>query len=109
MRNKGQKFKYQNIIRKVKKNVEKHFPDICFGIEFGAYIEPENYFVAYIFRTNEQLIAAKQSGLLEKINLLHKQQLRKYHYPVQGIKDCGFASQEQCNKEYNGNWYYYFK
>lgn len=52
MRNKGQKFKYQNIIRKVKKNVEKHFSDICFGIEFGAYIEPENYFVAYIFHTN---------------------------------------------------------
>lgn len=30
-------------------------------------------------------------------------------YQSQGIKDCGFASQEQCDKEYNGNWYYYFK
>lgn len=82
---------------------------IYFRIESGAYIEPENYFVVYIFRRNEKLSAAKQSGLREKINLLHKQQLRKYHYPVQGIKDCGFASQEQCDKEYNGNWYYYFK
>lgn len=73
MRNKGQELKYQNIIRKVKKNVENHFLDIYFSIEFGAYIEPENYFVAYIFRTNVQLSTAKQNGLLEKINLLHKQ------------------------------------
>ncbi len=73
MRNKGQELKYQNIIRKVKKNVENHFPDIYFSIEFGAYIETENYFVTYIFRTNVQLSTAKQNGLLEKINLLHKQ------------------------------------
>ncbi len=102
MRNKGQELKYQNIIRKVKKNVENYFTDIYFSIEFGAYIEPDNYFAANIFRTNVQLSTAKQ-------NVLHKQQLRRYNYPVQGIKDCGFASQEQCDKDYNGNWYYYFK
>lgn len=109
VRNKVQELKYQNIIRKVKKNVEKHFPEIYFSVEFGAYIQPENYFVAYIFRTNAQLSAAQQSGLMEKINLFHEKQLRKNHYPIQGIKDCYFASQEQCDKEYNGNWYYYFK
>lgn len=109
MENKKQELKYQAIVKKVMKNVIKHFPDIYQSIEFGAYINPENYFVSYIFRTNVQLQIARQSGLLEKINLLHREQLRKNNYPVQGIKDCGFASQEQCDKEYNGNWYYYYK
>ena len=90
-------------------DVKTHFTDIKQGVEFGAYIQPENYFVSYIFATDEQLEAAQQSGLTEKINSYHKEQLKKHHYPIQGIKDCCFASQEECNQKYGGNWYYYFK
>ena len=79
------------------------------SIDFGAYIQPENYFVSYIFRTNAKLKAARQSGLTERINLYHKEQLKKLNYPIQGIKDCDFASQEECDEKYSGNWYYYYK
>ena len=41
MRNKEEELKYQNIINKVKKNVEKHFPEIDFSLECGAYIQAE--------------------------------------------------------------------
>lgn len=109
MSNKEQELMYKNIIRKVMKNVKEHFPDIYLSIEFGAYIKPEHYFVSYVFHTNIELMTAQQSGLLEKINSFHKEQLRINNYPIQGIKDCDFASQEQCDKEYNGNWYYYYK
>ena len=53
-------------------NVKMHFADIDKSIDFGAYIQPENYFVSYIFRTNAKLKAARQSGLTERINLYHK-------------------------------------
>ena len=44
-----------------------------------------------------------------KINEYHREQLKKNGYPMDGIKDCDFASQEECNNQYNGNWYYYYK
>ncbi len=90
-------------------DVKNHFADIEHSIEFGAYILPEDYFVSYIFRTNALLEAAQQSGLTEKINSYHRAQLKKHNYPIRGIHDCCFASQEECDKEYNGNWYYYYK
>lgn len=109
MRNKEQELKWQNIIRICMENVKNHFADIDQSIEFGVYIQPENYFVSYIFRTNALLRAAQQSGLTEKINSYHREQLKKNNYPIQGIKNCCFASQEECDKEYNGNWYFYYK
>lgn len=107
--NREQELKWQNIIKVTQQNVQKHFPEIDASIEFGAYIQPENYFVSYIFRTNALLKAAQQSGLTERINSYHQKQLKTNNYPIQGIKDCLFASQEECDKEYNGNWYYYYK
>ena len=65
--------------------------------------------MSYIFETEEALNKAKEIGLLQKISNYHKQLLRKKEYPEEGIKDCTFASQEDCDKEYNGNWYYYYK
>lgn len=109
MRNREQELEFKNIIKTSMKSVKDHFSNIYLAIEFGAYIQPENYFVAYIFRTNAILETAQQSGLTEKINWYHREQLKKNGYPIQGIKDCVFASQEECDKEYNGNWYYYYK
>lgn len=109
MRNKEQEFLRQKIIKICMEDVKQHFTDIQRCIEFGAYIQPENYFVSYIFATDAQLKEAQQSGLTEQINSYHKEQLTKHHYPMQGIKDCCFASQEECDKKYDGNWYYYYK
>ena len=80
-----------------------HFDDIQQAIEFGCYIQPDNYFVSYIFATDSQLETARQSGLTEQINSYHREQLIKSHYPIEGIKDCTFASQEECDREFGGN------
>ena len=109
MSNKEQELKWHRIIEICMEDVKYHFSDIYQSIEFGAYIQPENYFVSYIFRTSAQLEAAQQSGLTETIISYHREQLKQHHYPIQGIKDCCFASQEECDKKYGGNWYYYFK
>ena len=107
MRNKEQELAWQKVIKACMEDVKNHFTDIKKGVEFGAYIQPENYFVSYIFATDAQLKAAQQSGLMEQINSYHREQLRKHHYPIQGIKDCCFASQEDGDKNYGGNWYDY--
>ncbi len=104
-----QEMKWKKIMKSCMDNVKMNFADIDKSIDFGAYIQPENYFVSYIFRTNAKLKAARQSGLTERINLYHKEQLKKLNYPIQGIKDCDFASQEECDEKYSGNWYYYYK
>ena len=109
MRNKEQELAWQKVIEACMEDVKKHFADIEQSVGFGAYIQPENYFVSYIFATDAQLKAAQQSGLTEQINSYHREQLIKSHYPIEGIKDCTFASQEECDREFGRNWYYYFK
>ena len=109
MRNKEQELAWQKVIEACMEDVKKHFADIEQCVEFGAYIQPENYFVSYIFATDAQLKAAQQSGLTEQINSYHREQLTKRHYPIQGIKDCCFASQEECDKKFDVDWYYYYK
>lgn len=100
---------WEKTVSKVRQEVESIFIDIYTSLDFGAYINPENYFVSYIFKTNAELATATDNGLLEKINDYHKKCLLQNGYPLKGIKDCTFASQEDCDKEFNGNWYYYYK
>ena len=99
MRNKEQEMAWRKVIEACMEDVKHHFDDI----------QPDNYFVSYIFATDSQLETARQSGLTEQINSYHRGQLIKHHYPIEGIKDCTFASQEECDREFGGNWYYYFK
>ena len=56
-----------------------------------------------------ELAQAKESGLTEEIIRYHLEQLRLYGYPEKGLKRCTFASQEECDRKYDGNWYYYYK
>ena len=90
-------------------DVKYHFAGIEQCVKFGVYMQTENYFVSYIFATDAQLKATQQSGLTEKINSYHREQLRKHYYPIQEIKDCCFASQEECDTKYGGNCCYYHK
>ena len=105
MRNKEHELAWQKVIEACMEDVKHHFSDIQQAIEFGWY----NYFVSYIFATDAQLEAARRSCLTETINSYHREQLTKRHYPIEGIKDCTFASQEECDREFGGNWYYYYK
>lgn len=81
MRNKEQEEMYRGIVNKSKKEVQQHFKNIIDSIEFGAYIKPENYFVSYVFKTDEELEKAKLSGLTNKINKYHIKRLKRNKYP----------------------------
>ena len=101
----NKKFAWRKVIEACMEDVKHHFDDVRQAIEFGYYIQPDNYFVSYIFATDSQLETARRSGLIEQINSYHREQLIKRHYPIGGIKD----SKEECDREFGGNWYYYFK
>ena len=100
---------WHSIVKETMKIIREKYPEISLSLEFGAYIAPENYFVAYIFSTDAKLAAAKDSGLTERINADHKQVLKGLGYPEAALKDCSFDSQETCNREFSGNWYYFYK
>ena len=97
------------IVKEAMSRVKAKYKEILMSMEFGVYYSPENYFVSYIFHTDKQLEEAINSGLTAEINQYHKSLLGKNGYPVEGIKDCSFDSQETCDRENGGNWYYYFK
>ena len=67
MRNKEQEFAWRKVIEACMEDVKNHFADIQQAIEFGWYIQPDNYFVSYIFATDSQLETARRSGLTEQI------------------------------------------
>ncbi len=52
MRNKEQEMAWRKVIEACMENVKHHFDDIQQAIEFGCYIQPDNYFVSYIFATD---------------------------------------------------------
>lgn len=100
---------WQSIVKETMKIIRGKYPEISLSMEFGAYIAPENYFVAYIFSTDAKLAEAKESGLTARINADHKKVLKELGYPKTALKDCSFDSQETCNRENSGNWYYFYK
>ena len=65
MRNKEQEMAWRKVIEACMEDVKHHFDDIQQAIEFGCYIQPDNYFVSYIFATDSQLETARRSGLTE--------------------------------------------
>ena len=67
MRNKEQEMAWRKVIEACMEDVKHHFDDIQQAIEFGCYIQPDNYFVSYIFATDSQLETARRSGLTEQI------------------------------------------
>ena len=46
MRNKEQEFAWRKVIEACMEDVKNHFADIQQAIEFGWYIQPDNYFVS---------------------------------------------------------------
>ncbi len=100
---------WQKIVIKCREVVKERYPELCASLDFGVYYSPEDYFVSFIFRTNKELENAKESGLTYHINEYFKISMKDNGYPSDAIKDCDFASQEQCEKEYFGNWFYYYK
>lgn len=51
MRNKEQEMAWRKVIEACMEDVKHHFDDIQQAIEFGCYIQPDNYFVTSLPRT----------------------------------------------------------
>ncbi len=95
--------RWQKPVKKTRKQVQNNFPQIYDSLDFGAYVEPQHYFVSYIFETDAEPEKAEESGMLKEINQFHKDCLKNAGYPVSAVRDCIFASQEDCNRRNNGN------
>lgn len=100
---------WHSVVNETMKIIRGKYPEISLSMEFGVYYAPENYFVAYIFSTDAKLSEAVESGLTARINADHKQVLKELGYPETALKDCSFDSQETCDREFSGNWYYFYK
>ena len=50
---------WKNIIAKTQDEVKATFQELYASVDFGAYIAPQDYFVSYIFKTEEELSNAK--------------------------------------------------
>lgn len=102
--------RYNIVLYLAEIKTRRNFKEIYKSYSFNsADITPSAYMVAFIFKKVIDLHNAENIGLTTKINTYFKKCLEDYHYPKKCIKDCTFASQEECNAETNGNWYYYFK
>ena len=70
---------WKNIVAETQDEVKATFSEVYASLDFAAYIAPQDYFVSYIFETEEALKKAKEIGLLQikstpsiAINLLYK-------------------------------------
>jgi hypothetical protein len=76
---------------------------------FGAYDINPKHLVYYICvetdRTRDEL--QKDSDLMHKLRTV----LKEVNYPPEARDQVSiaFASQETVNRDFQGNWYYYFK
>lgn len=72
MRNKEQEFAWRKVIEACMEDVKHHFDDIQQAVEFGCYIQPDNYFVSYIFATGSQLGQHRTENCVQKMSLRGK-------------------------------------
>ena len=103
--------KYEKIIKASLVKVKDKYPELLFGSYFGALdVGKENYFVYFVFKSNKELNTARKEGICISIEDYWKKCMTQLEYEKDYIKSsCDFASQEECEKQFGGNWYYYYK
>lgn len=115
------KLKRSRIINKALNNTVKAFaqrkPEIEMHLFYGAYdISPRDLVVWYIFGTDSELVAAKESGYCDEIENLTFRNLISCGYPEEAfvpsegrkVSVC-FASQEDIDKKADGDYRLYFQ
>ena len=55
---------WKNIVACTQEEVKAIFRELYASVDFGAYIAPQDYFVSYIFKTEEEL--SKGNGITAK-------------------------------------------
>ncbi len=114
-------FKLSRIIKKAVKKTTKHFkdrqPEIFFHTFYGAVdISPKNLSIWYIFKTNSDLLSAKESGYCDEIKKLTIENLIACGYPEDAFADCDgrkaavcFTSQQDVDEKADGDYRIYFQ
>lgn len=82
------------------------------GGHFGATgIDPKYLFVYLVLPTRNDVINFKESGqfVVARLSLFNK--LEAGGYPVSTLQEnwINVFSEQECQEEANGNWYYFFK
>lgn len=76
---------------------------------FGStYLHPKHLAYVVIVKTDAEMEVLKQDAdLMAQFRAL----LDEYHYPKSGKDEVefDFASSETCDREFEGNWFHYFK
>lgn len=115
-------FRLNRIIKKAIKQtvseVEGKYPEIIFHTFYGSVdISPRNLTVWYIFKSDSDLAAARESGFCDKIKEMTVDKLVSSGYPEEAfVPDekgktaavC-FASQEDVERKADGDYRLYFQ
>lgn len=105
-------------IEKVIKDVSEKYPALYTSFHFGAIdLAPQHLVVCFIFKSDHELNQAVRNGTCESIERYWKESMLKNGWPEEAFSvkklghtaTCVFASQETCDREFNGNWWHYFK
>lgn len=108
--------KRKRIIKKAVKltaaAIKDKAPQVYMHFFYGAFdIDPKNLVVWFLFKTDNELTKAKQSGLCDEIKSLTVRNLISAGYPSDALtKNCvSFTSQEDIDKKANGDHHLYFQ
>lgn len=108
----------EEIVKICNVDVRTKYSALYMVFYFGAIqIAPQHLVVCFIFKYDYELNQAKQDGTCDCIQSYWKNCMLKNGWPEEAfltkelgnVSTCTFASQETCERECNGNWYYYFK
>jgi len=77
----------------------------------SAGIDPKYLVIQYIFRSDGDLAEAERTGLTKRIIELTLERLRRHGYPVEALdeKKVGFITDEDVQRQTNGDYWLYFK
>lgn len=108
--------KYNRIINistsKVTEQVKDKKPSIFSNFHYGSVgINPKHLVIWYLFEKDADLKEAEDNGLVDELKILTLWELKANGYPEDVLCEIhvAFTTDEDIQRETNGNYWYYFK
>lgn len=99
-------------INRVREQIKNKNPPIFSNFHYGSIgLNPKYLVIWYLFEKDIELKEAEDNGLLDELKILTLWELKENGYPeeVLGEIQIAFTSDEDIQKETDGNYWYYFK
>jgi hypothetical protein len=93
-------------------NVKEREPVIFSNFHYDSIgIGPKYLVIWYIFEKDDELREAENNGLVDELKILTLWELKANGYPEDVLSEIqiAFTTDEDIQKETNGNYWYYFK